>query len=53
MSWDDLDLVGEGEDAFVDGLHELAGVASGEVGATYRAGKERVSGNEEGLVREV
>ena len=50
MAGDDGDLVGEGEQALVDGGEELAGVASGEVGAAYGAGEEGVSGEEEVLV---
>ena len=53
MAGNDGDFVGEGEEAFVDGVKKFAGVASGEVGAAYGAGEESVSGQEEGLVREV
>ncbi len=53
MAGDDGDLVGEGEEALVDGGEELAGVAAGEVGAADGAGEEGVSGQEEGLVGEV
>ena len=44
MAGNDGDFVGEGEEALVDGAEELAGVASGEVGAAYGAGEEGVSG---------
>ena len=44
MAWDDGDFVGESEEALVDGVEKLAGVASGEVGAPYGAGEESVSG---------
>ena len=37
----------------MDGVEELLGVASGEVGAAYGAGEQGVSGDEEGLVGEV
>ena len=37
----------------MDGLEELFGVASGKVGATHGAGEEGVSGDEEGVVRQV
>ena len=35
------------------GADELAGIASGEVGAAYGSGEEGVSGQEEGVVGEV
>ena len=44
MAGDDGDFVGKGEETLVDGVQELAGVASGEVGAAYGAGEESVSG---------
>jgi hypothetical protein len=53
VAGDDCDLVGEGEEAVVDGGEELVGVAAGEVGAADGAGEEGVSGEEEGLVGKV
>ena len=53
MAWDDDDVVRKGEEAVVDGGDELAGVAAGEVGATYGAGEEGVAGEEEGLVGKI
>jgi hypothetical protein len=44
MAGNDGDFVGEGQEALVDGVQKLAGVASGEVGAAYGAGEESVSG---------
>jgi hypothetical protein len=44
VAGNDGDFVGEGEEALVDGVEELAGVATGEVGAAYGAGEESVSG---------
>ena len=44
MAGNDGDFIGEGEEAVVDGVEELAGVAAGEVGAAYGAGEEGVSG---------
>ena len=43
MAGNDGDFVGEGEEALVDGVQKLAGVASGEVSAAYGAGEESVS----------
>ena len=53
MAREDCDVVGEGEERIADGFEELLGVASGEVGAADRAGKEGVSGEEKGLLREI
>ena len=53
MPGDDRDLVGKVEEAVFDRGEELAGVASGEVGAAYGAGEEGVSGDEESVFGEV
>lgn len=53
MAGYDGDLVGEGEEGVMDGLDELPGVASGEVGAAYRASEEGVPGEEQGLLGEI
>ena len=50
---DDGDVIGEGEEAVVDGGDELWSVAAGEVGSAYGAGEESVAGEEEGLFGEV
>jgi hypothetical protein len=47
------DFVGESEQALVDGVQELVGVASGKVGAADGAGEESVPGEEEFLVGKV
>ena len=44
MARNDGDFVGEGEEALVNRVEELVGVASGKVGAAYGAGEESVSG---------
>ena len=44
VAGNDGDFIGEGEEAFVNGVEKLAGVASGQVGAAYGAGEEGVSG---------
>lgn len=49
----DAGVVREGKEAVVNGAEELAGVASGEVGAAHGAGEEGVAGEEEGLGGEV
>ena len=46
-------FIGQGEKAVVNGGQELPAVAAWEVRAAYRAGKEGVSGEEEGLGGEV
>lgn len=46
-------VIGEGQEAVVDRLQELLGVASGQVGSTYGTGEEGVSGDQEGLIGEV
>jgi hypothetical protein len=43
-------VVGEGEETVVDGLDELLGVSSGQVGAAYGACEEGVPGDEEFVV---
>ena len=53
MAWDDDDLVGKGEEGVVDGLDQLAGVASGQVCAAYRTGEEGVPGEQESLLGKV
>jgi hypothetical protein len=50
---DDGGIVREGKKTVVDGGNELAGVASGKVGAAYGASEEGVAGKEEGLLGEV
>ena len=44
MPWDNFHLAGKDEEPVADGLYEFAGVAPGEVGASYGAGEEGVSG---------
>jgi hypothetical protein len=53
VAGDNDDLVGEGEEAVVDGGEELVGVAAGEVSAADGAGEKGVSGEEQGLVGKV
>src|SRR5271170_406872 len=53
MAGDDLYLVGERQEAVVDGAEELVGVASGQIRATDRAREEGVSSEQEGLGGEV
>ena len=53
MACDDFGVVGEGEEAGVDAVEELASVTAGEVGASYRAGEEGVAREQEVLVGEV
>ena len=53
VAGEDAGGVGEGEEARVNGIEELPGVAAGEVGAADGAGEEGVSGEEEVVVREV
>ncbi len=53
MTRQHLNLVREGEQAMVNRLNDLLGVASREVGAAYAAGKEGVAGDQEGLIWEV
>lgn len=53
MSGNDGYRIGQSKKVLVDGGEEFAGVASGEVGAADGAGEEGVSGEEEGLLREV
>jgi len=48
-----LYLVGERQEAVVDGAEELVGVASGQIRATDRAREEGVSSEQEGLGGEV
>ena len=49
VAGNDSYLVGQGEEAVVDGGEKLADVAAGQVGAAYGAGEEGVSGEEESL----
>lgn len=53
MAGDDRDVVGEGKQGIVNGFQEFFRVASGEIGATYGACEECVSGEQEGLLGEV
>jgi len=53
MSRDDGYRIGQSKKMLVDGGEELAGVASGEVGAADGAGEEGVPGEEEGLLGEI
>ena len=53
MTWDDGDLIWEGEKALVDRVYELACVAAGQVGAADRTGEEGVACEEEGLSGEI
>jgi len=47
VSWNDLGLVGQGQQAAVNRVEDLVVVAAGKVGASDAAGKERVSGDEQ------
>lgn len=53
MSGNDTCFVGQGEDAVVDGPHDLFEVTAGQIGAAYGTGKECVSGDEQFLRSEV
>ena len=53
MPRDDCGFVRKREKPIVDRGDELAGVASGKVGAAYGAGEEGIPGEEEGLLGEV
>jgi hypothetical protein len=53
VAGDDCDVVGQCEQAGVDGVEEFAGVAAGKVGAADGAREEGVSGEEEGLLGKV
>lgn len=47
VAGEDTGVLGEREEAVVDGTEELGGVASGEVGATDGADEEGVPGEQE------
>jgi len=53
VAGNDFNFIGKSEQTVVNGREELAGVASGEVGAANRAGEEGVSGQQERLVGKV
>ena len=53
MTGDDFGGVGQGPKMVMDGVQQLAGVASGQVGAADGAGEESVSGDEEALLGKV
>jgi hypothetical protein len=53
VSGDDYDFVGKRQKAVMDGTDELFFVTSGEVCSAYGTCEEGVSGDEQGLVREI
>lgn len=53
MAGDHSDVVREGQETVVDRLQDLLSVAAGQVGSAYGAAKEGVSGDENGLIRDV
>ena len=53
MTRNDSSFVGESEKTVVDGGQQLADVASGKVGATYGAGEEGVTGEDQGVFGKV
>ncbi len=51
VTGNDLYLVGEGQESVADGVDELTGISSGEIGAADRACEEGIASNQKRVLR--